>query len=92
MLWRIPEISAAQLQEIQQHKPPQPIQMVATLTTSLTDAWESMRPPPVGILDQLERQENQGVLIMLFIDDGLNVNVNENDIRKVFKWLCIGVV
>lgn len=59
LVWHIPEISASQLQEIQLQKPPQPVQMVATLTTSLTEAWENMNPSPVGILDQLEKQEHQ---------------------------------
>lgn len=59
LVWNIPDISAAQLQEIQRQKPPQPVIMTATITTSLTEAWESMIPSPVGILDQLEKQEGQ---------------------------------
>lgn len=60
MVWQIPEISAAQLQEIQTHKPPQPLHLTASLSTSLSQAWESMKPNPVGILDQLEIEEHQG--------------------------------
>ncbi|CAH1117289.1 unnamed protein product [Phaedon cochleariae] len=61
LAWRIPELSAAQLDEIQRQKLPQPATMTATLTTSLTEAWASMRPSPVGILDQLEKQEGQAI-------------------------------
>lgn len=59
MVWQVPEISAAQLQEIQTHKPPQPLHLTANLSTSLSLAWDSMKPSPVGILDQLEMQEHQ---------------------------------
>lgn len=59
MVWQVPEISAAQLQEIQTHKPPQPLHLTASLSTSLSQAWESMKPSPVGILDQLEKEEGQ---------------------------------
>lgn len=59
LVWNIPDISPAQLNEIQNQKPPQPVKMTATLTTSLTEAWASMNPSPVGILDQLEKQEGQ---------------------------------
>lgn len=57
LVWHIPEVTPKQLQEIQMSKPPQPLQMRATLTTSLTAAWASMNPSPVGILDQIEKQE-----------------------------------
>jgi hypothetical protein len=61
LVWNIPEISPAQLHEIQNQKPPQPVQMTATLTTSLTEAWASMVPGPVGILDQMEGREGRSI-------------------------------
>ncbi|KAJ8967330.1 hypothetical protein NQ317_001264 [Molorchus minor] len=61
LVWNIPDLSAAQLQEIQQQKPPQPVSMTATVTTSLTEAWASVNPSPVGVLDQLEKQEAQSI-------------------------------
>ncbi|XP_063908234.1 WD repeat-containing protein 7 isoform X4 [Zophobas morio] len=61
LVWNIPEISPAQLHEIQNQKPPQPVQMTATLTTSLSEAWASMVPSPVGILDQLEKREGGSI-------------------------------
>nr|CAH7717856.1 unnamed protein product [Callosobruchus chinensis] len=61
LAWSIPEISPAQLDEIQKQKPPQPVVMTATLMTSLTEAWASMNPNPVGILDQIEKQEGQQI-------------------------------
>lgn len=57
LVWHIPEVSPDKLKEIQMSKPPQPLQMVATLTTSLTIAWANMNPSPVGILDQIDKQE-----------------------------------
>lgn len=59
LVWNIPEISPAQLHEIQNQKPPQPVKMTATLTTSLSEAWSSMIPNPVGILDQVEEREER---------------------------------
>lgn len=58
LAWHIPDISSTQLAEIRNHKPPQAIKMTATLMTSLTEAWENVRPRPVGILDQLEKHED----------------------------------
>ncbi|KAK5648439.1 hypothetical protein RI129_003331 [Pyrocoelia pectoralis] len=59
LVWNIPDISPAELCSIQQQKPPQPLQMTASFTTSLSEAWASINPSPVGILDQLEKSENQ---------------------------------
>lgn len=59
LVWNIPDISTAQLEEIKKQKPLQPVVMTATLTTSLGKAWEGMYPSPVGILDQLEKEEVQ---------------------------------
>lgn len=59
LVWNIPDISPAQLEEIQKQKPLQPVTMTATVTTSLSEAWASMNPSPVGILDQLEKHEGQ---------------------------------
>ncbi|KAL1501782.1 hypothetical protein ABEB36_007047 [Hypothenemus hampei] len=61
LLWAIPDISAAQLDAIRAQAPSQPVSASAALTTSLTKAWCSVRPDPVGILDQVERQERQTI-------------------------------
>ncbi|CAH0550599.1 unnamed protein product [Brassicogethes aeneus] len=61
LVWSIPDISAAQLQDIQHKNPPQPVTMPATLATSLTQAWAEMNPSPVGILDQMEKQLGQSI-------------------------------
>ncbi|XP_045461740.1 WD repeat-containing protein 7 isoform X6 [Harmonia axyridis] len=61
LAWNIPDISEAQLAEIRNHKPPQPVKMNASLMTSLSEAWENVRPRPVGILDQLEKHEGHRV-------------------------------
>lgn len=59
LVWSIPDISTAQLEEIRKQKPLQPVVMTATLTTSLGKAWASMNPSPIGILDQIEKEEGQ---------------------------------
>lgn len=56
IIWTIPEVSNAQLLQIQQEVVVKPVQMTATLTTSLAHAWASVIPNPVGILDQLDKQ------------------------------------
>ncbi|XP_017768503.1 PREDICTED: WD repeat-containing protein 7 isoform X2 [Nicrophorus vespilloides] len=61
LLWHIPEVSMEKVQEIQTQKMPQPLQMTATLTTSLTQAWAGMNPSPVGVLDQIEKHEHESV-------------------------------
>ncbi|CAG9764387.1 unnamed protein product [Ceutorhynchus assimilis] len=61
LLWAIPDISPAQLEAIRAQTPPQPVTASATITTSLTKAWSSVRPDPVGILDQVEKQEGQAI-------------------------------
>lgn len=69
LVWSIPDISTAQLEEISKQKPLQPVVMTATLTTSLSKAWESMNPDPVGILDQLDKEEGQCEFIQSFFFD-----------------------
>ncbi|XP_060537415.1 WD repeat-containing protein 7 isoform X2 [Cylas formicarius] len=61
LLWAIPDISAAQLAAIRSQAPPQPVTSSATLLTSLTKAWSSVKPDLVGILDQIEKQEGQSI-------------------------------
>ncbi|XP_076268921.1 WD repeat-containing protein Rbcn-3B isoform X2 [Rhynchophorus ferrugineus] len=61
LLWAIPDISSAQLEAIRAQAPPEPVSASATLITSLTKAWSSVTPDPVGILDQIERQESHSV-------------------------------
>lgn len=58
IIWTVPEVSNAQLMQIQQEGVVTPVQMTATLTTSLTQAWANMMPSPVGILDQLDKESD----------------------------------
>uniref|UniRef100_A0A1Y1K5S4 WD repeat-containing protein 7 n=1 Tax=Photinus pyralis TaxID=7054 RepID=A0A1Y1K5S4_PHOPY len=59
LVWNIPDISPAEMRKIQEQQTPQPLQMNASFTTSLSEAWASINPNPVGILDQLEKSEKQ---------------------------------
>lgn len=55
-IWNTPNVTNTELQTIQDGGTP--LKMKATLVTSLTEAWDSMNPSPVGILDQLEKQDH----------------------------------
>ncbi|KAK6634491.1 hypothetical protein RUM43_011892 [Polyplax serrata] len=62
-IWTIPNVGANQSQQekvekLEQNKVPTLAPIVAY---SLTEAWEAMKPRPVGILDQLDRNEGLGV-------------------------------
>ncbi|XP_012268313.2 WD repeat-containing protein 7 isoform X11 [Athalia rosae] len=60
VLWTLPEVTSQQLLQINQndYKPPS---LPPTIKTSLTAAWEAMKPPPVGILDQLDSGDSHGI-------------------------------
>lgn len=60
VVWTLPEISSQQLAQINQSDY-KPAILPPTVKTSLTAAWEAMKPPPVGILDQLDSGDNQGI-------------------------------
>uniref|UniRef100_A0ABD2VT45 WD repeat-containing protein 7 n=1 Tax=Trichogramma kaykai TaxID=54128 RepID=A0ABD2VT45_9HYME len=58
MLWTVPEPS----QPLSQPEPGQDTPILApTCKTSLTLAWEAMKPSPVGILDQLDSGDGHGI-------------------------------
>lgn len=54
-IWNTPNVTNAELQNI---RADDPMRMKATVVTSLTEAWDSMNPSPVGILDQLEKRDH----------------------------------
>lgn len=58
MLWPVPEPSE---QEIEQNNGAPPLTLSPTIKTSLTAAWEAMKPCPVGILDQLDAGDGTGI-------------------------------
>ncbi|XP_046416203.1 WD repeat-containing protein 7 isoform X9 [Neodiprion pinetum] len=60
VLWTLPEISSQQLTQINQNDY-KPTSLPPTIKTSLTAAWEAMKPPPVGILDQLDSGDGHGI-------------------------------
>lgn len=57
LVWAIPDFTAEQLQKQQLPKSSLPIKTKATYVTSLTAAWANMKPGPVGILDQIEKED-----------------------------------
>lgn len=66
LVWNITDITEEHFQKV--GKISQPIQVTATYTTSLTAAWGNMHPRPVGILDQVEKKnENCNCSIIFFL-------------------------
>ncbi|XP_043287416.1 WD repeat-containing protein 7 isoform X3 [Venturia canescens] len=61
ILWTVPDITSQQLSQIsQKDKSLAPPALAPSIKTSLTAAWESMKPSPVGILDQLDSGDAHG--------------------------------
>lgn len=54
-------MTTQQLIQICQNDSSPPPALPPTVKTSLTDAWEAMKPPPVGILDQLDSGDGQDI-------------------------------
>nr|CAD7396009.1 unnamed protein product [Timema poppensis] len=61
VIWNIPEITNGQLAQFKQEDFSNPPGMPPTVSTSLVKAWLEMKPPPVGILDQLDTGDLPGV-------------------------------
>uniref|UniRef100_A0A1B6CWJ7 WD repeat-containing protein 7 n=1 Tax=Clastoptera arizonana TaxID=38151 RepID=A0A1B6CWJ7_9HEMI len=61
MVWNIPDVSAAQLAAVQTKDFSKPPGMAPIIITSLAKIWSEMKPPPVGILDQLDCGDMPGV-------------------------------
>lgn len=61
ILWTVPEMTTQQLAQVSQNDGSTPPALPPTVKTSLTAAWDAMKPPPVGILDQLDSGDGQGI-------------------------------
>ncbi|PNF24262.1 WD repeat-containing protein 7, partial [Cryptotermes secundus] len=61
LVWNIPEVTNGQLAQIKQEDFAKPPAIPPTVLTSLVKAWAEMKPPPVGILDQLDSGDQPGV-------------------------------
>lgn len=61
ILWTVPDMTTQQLTQICQNDSSSPPALPPTVKTSLTAAWDAMKPPPVGILDQLDSGDGQGI-------------------------------
>lgn len=60
MLWTVPDITGQQMNQLNQQDGTPPM-LPPTLKTSITAAWEAMKPSPVGILDQLDCGDGHGI-------------------------------
>ncbi|XP_053989982.1 WD repeat-containing protein 7 isoform X11 [Hylaeus volcanicus] len=60
-LWTVPEVTTQQLSQICQNDHSTPVSLSPAVKISLTTAWAQMRPPPVGILDQLDSGDGHGI-------------------------------
>ncbi|KAK9306438.1 hypothetical protein QLX08_002939 [Tetragonisca angustula] len=61
VLWTVPEVTTQQLAQICQNDRSTPLSLSPTIKTSIAMAWEEMKPPPVGILDQLDSGDGHGI-------------------------------
>ncbi|XP_061942951.1 WD repeat-containing protein 7 isoform X26 [Apis cerana] len=61
VLWTVPEITTQQLTQICQNDCSIPLSLPPAVKTSITAAWEEMKPSPVGILDQLDSGDVHGI-------------------------------
>lgn len=57
LVWNIQDLTTEQLHMQQLPKSSLPIKEKATYVTSLTAAWANMKPGPVGILDQIDKDD-----------------------------------
>lgn len=61
MLWTVPELTPQQILSItEEHESSSPT-LSPTVITSLTAAWDAMKPSPVGILDQMDTGDCHGI-------------------------------
>lgn len=58
-LWTIPDIAIDDIRQLNVDQGQPAKQLVPTVCTSLSDAWELMNPSPVGILDQLSQSSGE---------------------------------
>lgn len=61
ILWTVPEIMTQELTQTYQNDGSSPPALPPTLKTSLTAAWDAMKPSPVGVLDQLDSGDGQSI-------------------------------
>lgn len=61
IVWTVPDVTSQQLSQIRQAGNSKPPVLPPTIKTSLTEAWEAMKPSPVGILDQLDSGDGHGI-------------------------------
>ncbi|XP_076382354.1 WD repeat-containing protein Rbcn-3B isoform X9 [Megalopta genalis] len=60
VLWTVPEVTT-QPAQISQNDRSTALSLPPTVKPSLTAAWKEMKPPPVGILDQLDSGDGHGI-------------------------------
>ncbi|XP_043262584.1 WD repeat-containing protein 7 isoform X9 [Colletes gigas] len=61
VLWTVPEVTTQQLSQICQNEHSMPVSLSPAVKVSLMAAWAQMKPPPVGILDQLDSGDGHGI-------------------------------
>ncbi|XP_037094833.1 WD repeat-containing protein 7-like [Pollicipes pollicipes] len=62
-IWRVPRVTNNQLAQLLQQQLYRPPEMPPTVLWSIERAWQSMKPPPVGVLDQLESADGSAPLL-----------------------------
>ncbi|XP_074112067.1 WD repeat-containing protein Rbcn-3B isoform X6 [Cotesia typhae] len=77
MIWTVPEMTAQQIAEINKSDSV-PI-MPPSIITSLSAAWEAMKPPPVGILDQMDTGESIKLTACIYLPQQSRLVVGRED-------------
>ncbi|XP_044582126.1 WD repeat-containing protein 7 isoform X3 [Cotesia glomerata] len=77
MIWTVPEMTTQQIVDINKNDSV-PI-MPPSIITSLSAAWEAMKPPPVGILDQMDTGESIKLTACIYLPQQSRLVVGRED-------------
>lgn len=61
IVWTVPEIMPQDFAHLRQNGNLKPTALAPTIKTSITEAWAAMKPPPVGIIDQLDSGDGHAI-------------------------------
>lgn len=77
MIWTVPEMTSQQISEI--NKSTTELVLSPTIITSLSAAWDAMKPPPVGILDQMDTGETIKLTACIYLPQQSRLVVGRED-------------
>ncbi|XP_057328001.1 WD repeat-containing protein 7 isoform X9 [Microplitis mediator] len=77
MIWTVPEMTSQQISEI--NNSTNELVLSPTIITSLSAAWDAMKPPPVGILDQMDTGETIKLTACIYLPQQSRLVVGRED-------------